>query len=100
MFFRERRPFMFHVVASIHLYTFLLLLFCVAMLAANGSALVGLGGLDSPRVDTILTVFNLAACALYLYFAIGHSLWRLMSVANVNTLCRALSVPRSYVSDL
>ncbi len=71
IFFRERRPFMFHVVFSIHLYTFLLLLFCVAMLAAKGSAVVGFGGLDTPRVDTILTVFNLTACALYLYSAIA-----------------------------
>ncbi len=71
IFVRERRPFMSHVVFSFHFYTFLLLVFCVALLAAASSALVGGGGLDSPRVDTALSVFNLAACALYLYVAIG-----------------------------
>ena len=37
-FLRERRPFMVHVVFSLHLYTFLLLVFCVALLAAKLSA--------------------------------------------------------------
>jgi Protein of unknown function (DUF3667) len=71
MFFGERRPFMAHVVFSLHHYTFLLLLFCVALLAARLSAALGGGGLDSPRVDNVLTVFNLVACGLYLYAAIG-----------------------------
>jgi hypothetical protein len=71
VFIRERRPFISHVVFSLHLYAFLLLLFCVAMVAAKISALVGLGGLDSAPVDTVLSVINLAACALYLYLAIG-----------------------------
>ena len=44
-FFRERRPFMAHVVFSLHLYTFLLLVFCVALLAAKLSEFAGLGGL-------------------------------------------------------
>lgn len=35
---RERRPFMVHVRFSLHLYTFLLLLFCIALLAAKSSA--------------------------------------------------------------
>jgi len=39
VFYRRHRPFMLHVVFSVHLYTFLLLLFCAAMLAAKGSAL-------------------------------------------------------------
>ena len=72
VFFRRRRPFMSHVVFLLHLYAFLLLLFCVALLAAKVSELVGLGGLESRWVDTVLSVFNLAACALYLYFAIGQ----------------------------
>ena len=71
MFFRERRPFMAHLVFSLHHYTFLLLLFCVALLAARLSAALGGGGLDSPRVDNVLTVVNLLACGLYLFAAIG-----------------------------
>lgn len=71
VFLRERRPFMTHVIFSLHLYTFLLLLFCVALLAAKLSALLGFGGLDAPMVDNVLSVANVAACALYLYLAIG-----------------------------
>ena len=70
-FLRERRPFMTHVAFSLHLYTFLLLLFCVALLAAKLSAVLGFGGLDAPMVDNVLSVANLAACATYIYLAIG-----------------------------
>ncbi len=71
VFLRERRPFMAHVTFSLHLYTFLLLLFCVALLAAKLSALLGFGGLEAPAVDNVLSVANLAVCTLYLYAAIG-----------------------------
>lgn len=71
VFIRERRPFMAHVAFSLHLYTFLLLLFCIGMVAAKVSALLGLGGLESAWVDNVLTVVNLLACTAYLYVAIG-----------------------------
>lgn len=71
VFLRARRPFMTHVTFSLHLYTFLLLLFCVALLVAKASAWLGWGGLDAPMVDNVLSVANLAACTLYLYLAIG-----------------------------
>jgi hypothetical protein len=71
MFVRERRPFMLHVVFSVHVYTFLLLLFCVALLAAKGNDWAGGGGLDTPRVDNVLSVLNLAGCGTYLYVALG-----------------------------
>jgi len=70
-FFRKRRPLMLHVVFSLHLYTFLLLVFCLALLAAKASEWSGIGGLDTPVVDNVLSVANLAACALYLHAAIG-----------------------------
>lgn len=70
-FFRERRPFMAHVAFSLHLYTFLLLVFCIALLAAKVSALLGFGGLEAAWVDNVLSVANLAACAVYIYLAIG-----------------------------
>ena len=70
-FFGERRPFMTHVVFSLHLYTFLLLLFCVALLLSKASALLGFGGLDTPMVDNVLSIANLAMCAAYIYVAIG-----------------------------
>lgn len=69
-FFRERRPFMIHVVFSLHLYTFLLLLFCLALLAARLSASLGFGGADTPMVDNVLSIANLTACAVYIYLAI------------------------------
>lgn len=71
VFIRERRPFMAHVAFSLHLYTFLLLLFCIGLIAAKFSALLGFGGLESARVDNVLTAVNLVACALYVYIAIG-----------------------------
>jgi hypothetical protein len=71
MFFRNRRPFMLHIVFSLHLYTFLLLVFCLAILAAKASEWAGTGGLDTPMIDNVLSVANLAACALYLHAAIG-----------------------------
>jgi Protein of unknown function (DUF3667) len=71
VFVRERRPFMTHVAFSLHLYTFLLLLFCIGLIAAKVSALLGFGGLESARVDNVLTAVNLVACALYVYIAIG-----------------------------
>jgi hypothetical protein len=71
VFLRQRRPFMAHVVFSVHLYTFLLLVFCVALLAAKASALLGYGGLEAPMVDNVLSVANLLTCAAYLYLAIG-----------------------------
>jgi len=70
-FLRVRRPFMAHVAFSLHLYTFLLLLFSVALLAAKLSALLGFGGLDAPLVDNVLSVANLAACAVYIHLATG-----------------------------
>ena len=70
-FLGDRRPFMAHVVFSLHLYTFLLLVFCVALLAAKLSALLGWGGLDAPAVDNILSVANLVACGVFIYLAIG-----------------------------
>ena len=71
VFLGKHRPFMTHVSFSLHLYAFLLLLFCVALLLAKLSALLGFGGLDAPLVDDVLSVANLVACAAFLYSAIG-----------------------------
>ena len=92
VFLRERRPFMSHVVFSLHFYTFLLLLFCVALLAARVSALIGGGGLDSPRVDTALSVINLAACGAYLYVAIGPVYGASGAMRAVQAIVLALAV--------
>jgi hypothetical protein len=47
------------------------LLFCLALLAAKLSTLLGFGGLDTPMVDNVLSALNLAACAVYVYLAIS-----------------------------
>lgn len=72
VFARRRRPFIAHLVFSLHLYAFLLLLFCVALVAAKASAWSGFGGLEVPLIDKLLTFVNLAACMTYLFVAIGR----------------------------
>jgi len=81
-----------HMVFSLHLYTFLLLLFCIALLAAKSSALLGFGGLEAPVVDNIVSVANLAACALYLYVAIGLVYGASGGVRVVQAIVLALAV--------
>lgn len=86
VFLRARRPFLTHVVFSLHAYAFQLLLFCLAMLAARASAWAGFGGLEAPAVDTVLSVFNLVAFGTYLYLAIGPAYgatgaWRVLQTA-------------------
>jgi hypothetical protein len=68
-FLPARRPFMTHFVLSLHLYTFLLLLFCAALLMAKVSTWLGWGGMDLPMIDNVLTAFILVVCALYVYVA-------------------------------
>jgi hypothetical protein len=86
VFVRARRPFLTHIVFSLHAYTFQLLVFCLTMIAARASAWLGLGGLEAPRVDTVLSVINLAAFGTYLYLAIGpaygaRGAWRVLQAA-------------------
>lgn len=73
VFCRERQPFVAHAVFSLHLYTFLLLLFCVSLAVAAVNVLFGGAGLRSARMDNILSAFNLVACAVYLYIATGRA---------------------------
>lgn len=70
-FHRARRAFGAHVIFALHLYTFILLLMCVALLVAWAEALAGGGGLASPIVDKALSLVNIAAVAVYLYLASG-----------------------------
>ena len=71
VFLRKRLPFSAHAVFSLHVYTFLLLLFSAALLLAMVHVWMGGQGLKSARVDNVLTVINLLACAVYLYLATG-----------------------------
>lgn len=60
---------MAHVVFSVHLYTFLLLLFSAAVLVASVHVRFGGAGLGSSRVDNVLSVVNFGVCAAYLQVA-------------------------------
>jgi hypothetical protein len=71
LFHGAHRRFGAHVVFALHLYAFILLLLSFSLLLAQGQLLAGGDGLASPAVDMALTLFNLAAFAAYLYFAVS-----------------------------
>ena len=54
-------------------------------MVAAVDVLFGGAGLNSARMDNILSIFNLAACAIYLYIATGR-------VYGGNRIIRALKV--------
>ena len=91
-FFGSRRPFTTHVVFSLHAYTLLLLLFSLSLLIAISDEVLGGAGLNSPRMDNVLTVINLAACAAYLYLAMGPVYGASGPTRVVKALVLALSV--------
>lgn len=71
VFLRERRPFMAHVVFSLHVYTYLLLLFCLALVAGKFSQWLGFGGIEAPMVDNVISTALLLLAAAYVYRSIG-----------------------------
>jgi hypothetical protein len=73
VFWKSHRPFVGHVVFSLHLYAFLLLLFCVSLAVVGGSMLFGGPGLESETFDHVLSVADLLVCATYLYIAAGSA---------------------------
>jgi hypothetical protein len=68
---RSRQPFSIHVVFALHLYAFLLLLFCIALGVAAVDVLLGGTGLASARIDNALTALILTVATVYLHFASG-----------------------------
>lgn len=72
VFLGNRRPFAAHVVFALHLYAFLLLLFCVSLGISALNVLAGGGGLKDGAVDLVLSLGNIAACGVYLYLAVGR----------------------------
>jgi hypothetical protein len=69
-FWRSRRAAGAHIVFALHLYSFVLIVLCVALAIAEAELLMGGSGLASPRVDTWLSLANLLAFATYIYIAI------------------------------
>jgi hypothetical protein len=73
MFWRNRMPIGAHIVFALHLYAFVLLLFCFSLGIAEIDLLMGGAGLASPALDTSLSLLNLLASMTYLYLAIGKA---------------------------
>ena len=92
MFYRNRQPFVAHVVFSLHFYAFLLLLFCVSLAVVAVDVLLGGAGLNSPRMDNLLSLINLAACATYLYIATGTVYGASGAIRVIKVLALALAV--------
>ena len=92
LFYRSRQPFVAYAVFSLHFYAFLLLLFCVLLAVAATNVWLGGAGLSSPRMDTFLTLVNLAACAMYLYVATGTAYGASGALRVVKVLALSLAV--------
>ena len=72
--FRSRhRPAGAHLVFALHLYAFVLTLLCVSLLISTADRLIGGQGLSSPAVDLALSLFNVGACSIYIFLAIGRA---------------------------
>jgi hypothetical protein len=69
---RGRHPFAAHAVFALHLYAYLLLLFCVATTLPAINLIHGGVRSTSDVLDHILSIVLLAACASYLHVAIGR----------------------------
>ncbi len=71
-FMRGKRPLVAHVVFSLHVYSYFLLLLCVATAIPTVSAMFGGPGHDSPLrlLDNSIAIGILIASAVYLYYAL------------------------------
>jgi len=65
-----RRPIVAHFVFALHLYAFLLLLFCGELAITEMVVLAGGPGLDAPVMDDLWSIFALAACAAWILAAL------------------------------
>jgi len=72
VFWRSARPFAAHVVFSLHFYAFLLLLFCLPLVALIVDEALGGTGTLSQRADDMLSVTLLLSCAFYQFLACGR----------------------------
>ena len=70
-FYRSGRPLGAHAVFSLHVYAFLLLLFCVATVVPPVDLWFGGAGFASDRLDHVISITLLLACGMYLYVATG-----------------------------
>lgn len=70
-FWRTSRPLAVHVAFCLHIYAFLLLLFCVPLAAEIADGALGGDGLMNPHTDDVVSLILLSTCGGYLYCAIG-----------------------------
>jgi hypothetical protein len=73
IYWTAHKPLITHFTFALHQYTFLLFFFCLSLFAAKAEALLGGAGIESPRVDTTLSLINLAACGTYIFLASGRA---------------------------
>lgn len=71
MFYVRHRPIGVHLVFSLHLYVFVLLVFCAELAVVEIDLLAGGEGLASPAIDIGLSLIAFAACAVYLFLMLG-----------------------------
>ena len=71
VFLGRNKRFMGHVAFSLHFFTFLMLLFSLAVLLAKVDTWFGGAGLDSNRVDNVVSAIDLVVSAIYIYLALG-----------------------------
>jgi hypothetical protein len=91
VFYRSHRPFVAHMVFSLHFYSFLLVLFCGTLVVVGTDVLLGGQGLASEAFDHAVSVIEVAVSAIYLYFATG-------TVYGGRAVIRALKVAPLVVS--
>ena len=70
-FYRTRSPLGAHALFSLHVYAFLLLLFCVATTVPPIDMWFGGVGVASDRLDHVTSIALLLACGMYLHVATG-----------------------------
>jgi hypothetical protein len=71
LFANRKQPMAVHAVFALHLYAFLLLLFCVCLGISAVDMRLGGEGLKSNAMDVSLSLLNLTVCILYVYRATG-----------------------------
>jgi hypothetical protein len=72
VFRRGRHPFAAHAAFALHLYAYMLLLFCVATTLPAVNLLHGGERSTSELLDHAISIGLMAVCGAYLYFAIGR----------------------------
>jgi len=92
LFVGKKRPFALQMAFALHVYSFLLFLYCAAIAISAIDLLRGGVGLDSPRLDTILTLLNVSATAAYLYVAVSRVYGAVGAARIVTSLVLATAV--------